>query len=31
MRFRLFPIVMAVLAGLAIGFAAVSLWKAGWL
>jgi hypothetical protein len=31
MNVRLFPIVLAILAGLAIGFAAVAMWKAGWM
>lgn len=31
MNARLFPFVVAVLAGLCVAFAAVALWKAGWL
>lgn len=31
MNMRLFPIVVGVLAGLCVAFAAVAMWKAGWL
>lgn len=31
MRMRLLPIVVAVMTWLCIAFAAVAMWKAGWL